>query len=548
MKSRVNCLLAVFSLSLIVTWSAAEASLLQPASASPGQHEKLGVVDGRCPTFSWGRVEGAQRYELVAYEMPDDVTVPATEPMLRVTVDGSVTSWTPDAGSCFAPGTTYAWSVRAEEGEERSNWSRARLFQIPQLPTESEIRNLLSLVERFSSSSPVGKASAVPSDRSGELILRAHREAREPIGGKPASLLAGGRTAIKGEISDTSGVTYGVQGVSNSPAGAGLAADNTAGGPDLLLGGPTTDLALRETGMEVSTGGTHTFSLENSGAGALALEVDGPISAVSFAGDGSALTNLPASNDIHCNGCVGSNDVSPTEVQRRVASSCPPGHAILGIGPNGSVTCDSELDAYADLGADGHLNNNAGTDLLIRDQLDGRYVTRGGGTMVGDLTLLGTADVVADQFRYNSGRSGFFHISALSLIGDSIVRHTGFGEAYLVTGVNRTWVEAPVHLPNGATVTDLSCRLMDNDPSGRITASLNRHNTRVEQTLATVGTTDSFASTSPQVLADGTIVFAGVDNASYAYYLVVFLQGIQNTSDLSINRCRIRYTVTEARP
>ena len=45
------------------------------------------------------------------------------------------------------------------------------------------------------------------------------------------------KTAIKGTVSDATGETYGVVGISNSPNGAGMAAGNTGGGADLVLDG-----------------------------------------------------------------------------------------------------------------------------------------------------------------------------------------------------------------------------------------------------------------------------------------------------------------------
>jgi hypothetical protein len=43
-----------------------------PVAVSPGDATKTAVVESRCPTFSWGEVEGATSYELVAYRLGED--------------------------------------------------------------------------------------------------------------------------------------------------------------------------------------------------------------------------------------------------------------------------------------------------------------------------------------------------------------------------------------------------------------------------------------------------------------------------------------------
>jgi hypothetical protein len=206
----------------------------------------------------------------------------------------------------------------------------------------------------------------------------------------------------------------------------------------------------------------------------------------------------------------------------------------------------ADIDAYADLSAAGRLDLSATTDLVTRSQGDTRFVNASGDSMSGALSL-GTNDVTADQFRFNGTKTGYLHISALTLIGDDIIRHTGYGEAYLRAGVSVAWVEAPVHLPNGSVVTELQCRYTDADAQGQITVDLKMHSTRTEYTLASVATTPAWSSTTPQVHTDSSISYATINNGTYAYYLVVKIQGIQNTLNLSINRCRITYTYTEAR-
>jgi len=114
-------------------------------------------------------------------------------------------------------------------------------------------------------------------------------------GGAQIKSVGSAITAVRGEVPDPGGETYGVVGVSNSPAGAGLGAANTVGGPDLVLdGGGSTNTAISETGIDRSSAANETFTIANSGGGAIDLSVQGDLNAVSLTGDGSGLTGVDA--------------------------------------------------------------------------------------------------------------------------------------------------------------------------------------------------------------------------------------------------------------
>jgi len=96
--------------------------------------------------------------------------------------------------------------------------------------------------------------------------------------GEPDAPLATGVAAIRGEIPDTTGSAYGVFGITHSAAGAGVVARNQSTGPDLILDGEAQgepDTLLTQSGLDRPSAGAATFNLQNSGAGALTLQVDG---------------------------------------------------------------------------------------------------------------------------------------------------------------------------------------------------------------------------------------------------------------------------------
>jgi hypothetical protein len=114
---------------------------------------------------------------------------------------------------------------------------------------------------------------------------------RDELTAGVAKSVTSAKTAIKGHVSDPSGETYGVVGVSDSPDGAGLGAANTGGGPDLVLdGGGDPDAVVTEAGIDRPSASLQTFTLHNSGTGVLDLYVEGTLF-----GNGSGLTGVNAS-------------------------------------------------------------------------------------------------------------------------------------------------------------------------------------------------------------------------------------------------------------
>lgn len=99
-----------------------------PLAVSPGS-ETGTLIDGRCPTFSWGEVAGARSYDLVVYRVDDQAQ--DAEPVLRKSFPSSVYSWTPALGQCLERGLRYAWSVRSS-GDESSDWSPPSFFEVAQ--------------------------------------------------------------------------------------------------------------------------------------------------------------------------------------------------------------------------------------------------------------------------------------------------------------------------------------------------------------------------------------------------------------------------------
>ena len=117
----------------------------QPVPVSPGT-PRGSLIGDACPAFSWGAVEGANTYELVAYRVGEEGE---ELPVLRETLPGSASSWTPSLARCLERGAQYAWSVRAVGRKGASQWSSPSLFTVASGPSQLEFEEAFAVVRRY---------------------------------------------------------------------------------------------------------------------------------------------------------------------------------------------------------------------------------------------------------------------------------------------------------------------------------------------------------------------------------------------------------------
>jgi hypothetical protein len=158
MRSRFGLLVV----GLLLVCNAAVLAGELPVAVSPGSAAG-GVVEGRCPTFSWDPVEVAAAHELVIYRVGEKGQ--AAEPVLEREIAGSASSWTPPLESCLERGRRYAWSVRAIGQEEASEWSAPSLFEVASGPSDLEIEEALRVVREYEEGIGSGRS---PESESGD--------------------------------------------------------------------------------------------------------------------------------------------------------------------------------------------------------------------------------------------------------------------------------------------------------------------------------------------------------------------------------------------
>jgi hypothetical protein len=120
-----------------------------PVAVSPGDASTRALVEDRCPTFSWGTIEGARSYELVVYRLGEEGEEEEKEPVVRENLAGSASLWTPSLDACLERGGRYAWSIRAEFETGSSDWSTSSLFQIAAAPSLAQLEQALAVVREY---------------------------------------------------------------------------------------------------------------------------------------------------------------------------------------------------------------------------------------------------------------------------------------------------------------------------------------------------------------------------------------------------------------
>ena len=93
--------------------------------------------------------------------------------MLRLSLPGSATGYTPSLAACLARGRSYAWTVRALRSDGETAWAEPRFFGVPAAPSEAELAEALEVLQAYrDAGAGETNASAVdsaPGSASGEL-------------------------------------------------------------------------------------------------------------------------------------------------------------------------------------------------------------------------------------------------------------------------------------------------------------------------------------------------------------------------------------------
>jgi hypothetical protein len=202
-------------------------------------------------------------------------------------------------------------------------------------------------------------------------------------------------------------------------------------------------------------------------------------------------------------------------------------------------------------------NGNVGIGISTpanKLEVGGNITSTGGLTASGDIASGG--NITGNAFRYDSPKTFFYSIppaaftAAYSLDGYHATNEVNyiyievFPEVTAHSDYAPTFV-APVHLPDGATVTGLTVYGIDNNAGADLQFTLRRRlhegNTYVTMcTLQSTGTPGDFESSS------SSISFPVISNQYYNFTILAHTTAGESSDNTQIKSVRITYTMSEA--
>jgi hypothetical protein len=215
-------------------------------------------------------------------------------------------------------------------------------------------------------------------------------------------------------------------------------------------------------------------------------------------------------------------------------------------GPPGPLSGSDKQFVYNDNGA------AAGAEVYYSTG----YVGIGTDTPAEKLDIQGNVRTSGD-FKYASTRTHYLTIPASAFQADGQQNDVWAyvnGLAYIPSGTEPLSVFsfAPVYLPEGAVVEEVTFYYYDNDETGNahVKGRLSRYSvdTAASNTLAEIESTTTGASLDVQSSTDTSIYNSTIDNQAYAYYLRGEFQVDIASFNLKFYGCRIKYTVTRVTP
>jgi len=192
---------------------------------------------------------------------------------------------------------------------------------------------------------------------------------------------------------------------------------------------------------------------------------------------------------------------------------------------------------------------------------------RVGGNASIDLNLgdiIDVDDVTADDYYFRVDPTFYRNYSHMDMVtlddneDDHVMRHSlspfppTVGFAYISSGSAPydALIGTGVHVPQGATITELRAVVFDNDSSGQIAVDLVRISSNgTFSGMASVVTTQAFADSNVQYLADSSIDSPVVSNAIYTYALrVTLLPSGAGMDGVRFYSARVQFTMPRVAP
>ncbi|MCB0480833.1 MAG: hypothetical protein KDC83_05340 [Flavobacteriales bacterium] len=235
------------------------------------------------------------------------------------------------------------------------------------------------------------------------------------------------------------------------------------------------------------------------------------------------------------------------------------GYGAPGFGQGGGVLITGGGNTFGPYDpGDIEFRTRTGTSTITRMVVDGANGNVGIGTSSPSEELDVEGDIQIDgDYTYESAKTSYmsFHSSAfeISTTNQSVSAY----RQYLTSGTtgvmrvgtqgglisNDAYLIAPVHLPHGATVTEVSALVYDANSTYNAQVRL-VNQLHASGFMAEMSNASSVGNSGNQTLVDNTIANATIDNSSKVYSLIFETKEALTTIQLA--SVRITYTITKA--
>ena len=157
--------------------------------------------------------------------------------------------------------------------------------------------------------------------------------------------------------------------------------------------------------------------------------------------------------------------------------------------------------------------------------------------------------IKATDYKYAASKTKYKAVSPMDFISGSndytVMLFGSLGASYMyLEGTTGTMAYAPIHLPNGAVVEEVTAYFYNNVSSNMyVNLIRTEHSTGASIALATANNT--VQNTSDRSMTDSTIQNSTIDNENYRYQIRVGgLRSTSNQTETRIYSVRVKYSVS----